>query len=108
MIETPTPFYKSSGFLKVFFSLLTAAIQNLLEMPLISTPLIARAITNAYSQYPSMHFAAATTLVALFEFLFTTFVIWSILRLVGKRTKLTILVGAVIVTSVILAKFTLR
>ena len=108
MINASKPFYKSSGFLKVLFSFLTSAIQNLSGLPLISTPLIDRAITHAYSLYPSMHVATATIWITLSEFLFTALVIWSILHLLGRRTKLIILVGTIIVTSIILAKIILR
>jgi len=108
LIKAAKPFYRSSGFLKVLFSFLTSAIQSLAGLPLISTPLIDRAITHAYSLYPSMHVATATIWITLSEFLFTALVIWSILHLFGKRTKIIILVGTILVTSVILAKFILR
>lgn len=108
MIEAPKPFYKSSSFLKIFFSLLTALIQNLVGVPLISTPLIDQLIMQTYSQYSFMQVAAATVWVTISEFIFAALVIWFILRALGNRTKLTILCGALIVAILIIAEISLK
>lgn len=55
-----------------------------------------------------MQVATATTWVTISEFIFAALVIWFILRILGNRTKLIVMVGAFIVASVIIAEIILK
>lgn len=104
MIQPHQPIYRSSGFLKSVFSLAISGIQEILNAPLVSSPLIDQAVKYLYKVYTPMQFTTATTWITLSEFLFTALVIWSILHLFGKHIKAIVALGILITIGTITGK----
>jgi len=107
LIQPRQPIYRSGVFLKSAFSLAISGIQEILKAPLISSPLIEQAVKYLHGMYKPMQFTAATTWVALSEFLFATLVVWSILHLFGKHIRAVVALGILIVIGIITGKLAL-